>query len=160
MITVRGLEPRDRGPWGELWLGYQAFYEVTIPAATTRVTWRRLLDPHEPAFGAIAEEGDRPVGLVHWVFHRSTWSVNDYCYLQDLFVASDARKHGAGRALIEHVYGVARAAGCARVYWLTHESNAVAIRLYDALADRSGFIQYRQLIPEGQASGHRRRTGW
>jgi GNAT superfamily N-acetyltransferase len=85
-------------------------------------------------------------GIVHYILHRSTWSVGDYCYLQDLFVAQSVRGGGLGRALIEAVYERARAAGASRVYWLTHEANATARRLYDAVADNAGFIQYRKSL--------------
>jgi GNAT superfamily N-acetyltransferase len=86
------------------------------------------------------------IGIVHYLFHRSTWTIGDYCYLQDLFTAPEARRSGAGRALIEAVVARARAAGASRVYWLTHETNATARSLYDQLADRSGFIQYRRIL--------------
>jgi GNAT superfamily N-acetyltransferase len=85
-------------------------------------------------------------GIVHFLFHRSCWTIADYCYLQDLFVAPDARKLGIGRALIEAVEKEARARGASRVYWLTQESNATARALYDQMAERSGFIQYRKLF--------------
>ena len=85
-------------------------------------------------------------GIVHYLFHRSTWTDGNYCYLQDLFVAEGGRNHGLGRALIEAVYGQAREAGASRVYWLTHESNATARALYDRVADRPGFIQYRRIL--------------
>ena len=82
-----------------------------------------------------------------------TWTIGNYCYLQDLFTAPEARGRGAGRALIEAVYERANSAGASRVYWLTHESNATARALYDTLADRPGFIQYRHLLgPRGSGS--------
>src|SRR3546814_15032754 len=84
--------------------------------------------------------------MVHWVLHRSCWTAGDYCYLQDLFVAPDVRGGGHGRALIEHVYAQARAVNVARVYWLTHETNHTAMQLYDRIADRPGFIQYRKTL--------------
>ena len=86
------------------------------------------------------------LGIVHFLYHRSCWTIGNYCYLQDLFVAQEARGRGLGRALIEAVYGEARAAGASRVHWLTHETNATARALYDTLADRPGFIQYRKLF--------------
>ena len=88
----------------------------------------------------------RALGLVHTVRHRSCWTIGDYCYLQDLFVAPDARGLGLGRALIEHVYREAAASGCSRVHWLTHETNQDAMLLYDRIGDRSGFVQYRKLF--------------
>ena len=129
-----------------LWRGYQTFYKVDIPAATSAVTWQRLLDPNEPMHAVIAWQGDRAVGMVHWIYHRSCWSVGDFSYLNDLFAEPDVRGTGVGRALIEHVYQQSAAAGCSRVYWLTHETNEVAMRLYDRIAERSGFIQYRKAV--------------
>ena len=125
---------------------YQAFYKVVIPDQTTAVTWARLHDPAEAmgVFGAYMN--GRLCGIVHYLFHRSCWTVGDYCYLQDLFVAEGARNLGVGRALILAVEDRARAAGASRVYWLTHETNADARVLYDRLAERSGFIQYRKLF--------------
>jgi GNAT superfamily N-acetyltransferase len=145
-VRIRLLEPGDHESWYPLWRGYQAFYKVDIPIETSRVTWARLLDPQEPMFGALALAGGRAIGVVHWILHRSCWTVGDYCYLQDLFVADSERGRGTGRRLIEHVYDAARAAGCSRVYWLTHETNAQAMLLYDRVAERSGFIQYRKTM--------------
>lgn len=143
-IQVRPLAAGDHDVWLPLWRGYLAFYKATIPEETMRVTWGRLLDPAEPMGGALAFDGGTAVGVVHWIRHRSCWTVADYIYLQDLFVAEGRRGGGLGRALIEHVYAVAEAAGCARVHWLTHETNTDAMKLYDRIGSRSGFVQYRK----------------
>jgi len=115
------------------------------PEVTER-TWARLHEPAEPMHVLGAFLDDSLVGIVHYIFHRSTWTIGDYCYLQDLFVAEGARNLGVGRALILAVEERARASGASRVYWLTHETNADARVLYDRLAERSGFIQYRKLF--------------
>jgi ribosomal protein S18 acetylase RimI-like enzyme len=85
-------------------------------------------------------------GFAHYLFHRSTWAPQRYCYLEDLFVAEAARGQGLGRALIEAVYVRARAADASRVYWLTQSTNTQARALYDAVADNLGFIQYRKVL--------------
>jgi GNAT superfamily N-acetyltransferase len=90
--------------------------------------------------------GGKLTGIVHYLYHRTTWTVGNYCYLQDLFVAETARGLGLGRALIVAVCEKARAEGASRVYWLTQEDNATARALYDKLAERSGFIQYRKIF--------------
>jgi GNAT superfamily N-acetyltransferase len=145
-VTIRPLRADERADWEPLWKGYQAFYKVVIPDQTTAVTWARLHDPAE-AMGVLgAYMSGCLCGIVHYLFHRSCWTVGDYCYLQDLFVAEGARSLGVGRALILAVEDRARAAGASRVYWLTHETNADARVLYDRLAERSGFIQYRKLF--------------
>ncbi|MGE0746296.1 MAG: N-acetyltransferase family protein [Rhodospirillales bacterium] len=144
-VAVRPAVAADFDAWLPLWRGYQAFYEVDIPAESTALTWRRFLDPAEPMHALVAADDGGPlVGVVHYIFHRSCWTAGDYCYLQDLFVAPERRGAGVGRALIEAVYAAADAAGSARVYWLTHESNVAGRRLYDRIARNSGFIQYRR----------------
>lgn len=145
-VAITPLRPADHDAWLPLWRGYQAFYTVDIPEDVSAVTWDRLTDPAEPMAGALAWMGARAVGLVHVIRHRSCWTVGDYCYLQDLFVAADIRGGGIGRALIEYVYATAKAEGCSRVHWLTHETNHEAMRLYDRIGDRSGFVQYRKLF--------------
>lgn len=146
-MKIRLAEPRDHAQWLPLWQGYQDFYQVDLRGAVTETTWARFHDPAEPMHCAVAEaDGGRLVGLVHYIFHRSCWMVNESCYLQDLFAAPEVRGHGVGRALIEHVYAAARAQGSPRVWWLTHESNATAMQLYDRIAERSGFVQYRKAI--------------
>jgi GNAT superfamily N-acetyltransferase len=145
-VVVRPVSPDERAAWEPLWKGYQTFYEVALSDETTARTWARLHDPAEPmgVLGAYLE--DRLVGIAHYIFHRSCWTIGDYCYLQDLFVSGHVRGRGAGRALIEAVEKLARAAGASRLHWLTKEDNARARALYDTLAQRSGFIQYRKLF--------------
>lgn len=145
-LTVRPIRPDERAAWEPLWRGYLAFYKASQTPAATDVTWARIHDPAEPMGALGAERGGRLIGIVHYLFHRSFWTTSDYCYLQDLFVDAQARGTGAGRALIEAVERIARAAGANRVHWLTQEDNRTARLLYDRLADRPGFIQYRKLF--------------
>jgi GNAT superfamily N-acetyltransferase len=143
-FVIRPVQPADRPRWAPLWKGYQTFYKVDLPAEATDLTWRRFFDGLEPVHALVAEQGDALIGLVHYLFHRSTWMIGPTCYLQDLFTTEAARGHGVGRALIEAVYHAAAEAGASRVYWNTHETNATARALYDKVATRSGFIQYRK----------------
>ena len=145
-IVIRPIRADERADWEPLWKGYQAFYQVAIPDETTAVTWARLHDPAEPMDVLGAYVDGRLCGIVHYLFHRSCWTTGNYCYLQDLFVAEDARHLGVGRALILAVEARARAAGASRVYWHTHETNARARALYDQLAERPGFIEYCMLF--------------
>ena len=149
MIEIGPVREAEREAWARLWDGYLAFYGASLTADATATTWTRLNDPTEPMHAIGARIDGRLVGIVHLVFHRSTWTTGDYCYLQDLFTAHEARGRGIGRAVIEAVYERAQAAGAGRVYWLTHETNAAAQALYDRVAERSGFIQYRRQIERG-----------
>ena len=145
-IAVRPLAAEDRAAWEPLWLGYQRFYAVDLGADVTEATWQRILDPAAPVYGLAAFARDAMVGIAHYIFHPTTWSAGPRCYLNDIFTAEAARGRGVGRRLIEAVYVDAAAKGADRVYWLTHESNTTARRLYDQVAERSGFIQYRKTL--------------
>ncbi len=149
-VIVRPIEPSDRKAWASLWDGYNAFYgrsgATALPQAITEVTWNRFFDAYEPVHALVAESEGKLVGLVHYLFHRSTTLIGSTCYLQDLFTDPAQRGQGVGRALIEAVYAQARAGGAERVYWLTQTGNSTARRLYDQVADESGFVVYRKVI--------------
>ncbi|MCK9797195.1 GNAT family N-acetyltransferase [Pseudomonas sp. MAFF 302030] len=143
-IQIRPVTPADHAAWLPLWQAYLRFYNTELPEAVTQSTWQRLLDASEPTHAALAWDGEQAVGLVHFIYHRSNWSIENSCYLQDLLVAPEQRGTGVGRQLIEFVYAQAKADGCCKVHWLTHETNATAIQLYERIAERPGFIQFRK----------------
>lgn len=145
-VLTRPAVPGDEARWRALWAGYLAFYETGLEPGLTDLVWARLLDENEPMFSIVAEIDGEVVGIVNYVLHRATWTASWYCYLEDLFTDAAARGQGVGRALIEAVYQAAQDAGASRVYWLTHDSNATARKLYDAVAENAGFIQYRKAI--------------
>ena len=146
--VIRPVAQTDFDAWKALWDGYNAFYGRSGPTALapeiTRTTWARFFDPYEPVHALVAERDGTLLGLAHFLFHRSTIQLAANCYLQDLFTAEAARGQGIGRALIEALYDRARQAGLPRVYWQTHETNAPAMRLYDTIAEKSGFVVYRK----------------
>jgi GNAT superfamily N-acetyltransferase len=147
-MTIRDVAASDYEPWLALWNGYNAFYgrsgPTALPAEVTQTTWQRFFDAREPVYALVAELDGSLIGLTHYLFHRSTTLLAPICYLQDLYTAPERRRTGVGRALIEAVYECARDAGSPRVYWQTHETNLVAQRLYEQVAERSGFIVYRK----------------
>jgi GNAT superfamily N-acetyltransferase len=149
-LHVRPVARTDYEAWKPLWDGYNAFYgrsgPTALPREVTETTWRRFFDGYEPVHALVAEHDGRLLGLAHYLFHRSTIQLGPNCYLQDLFTVTEARGRGVGRALIEEVYRRAEHAGAGRVYWQTHETNATAMRLYDQVAERSGFVVYRHML--------------
>jgi GNAT superfamily N-acetyltransferase len=145
-VRVRRLAEKDKAAWLPLFTGYIAFYEATVADDVIETTWQRLMEgAADFHVGLVAvDHADTPVGLAHVLFHRSTWSPTHYCYLEDLFVDPQQRLKGAGRALIEATYKEADARGCTRTYWATQEFNYRARALYDQLATKSVFVQYRR----------------
>jgi GNAT superfamily N-acetyltransferase len=144
-ITIRPIQPDDYAQWAELWRGSLTFYETTLPDEVYRSSFDRMLgdDPRDFS-GMLALDGDRPVGLVHYLFHRHGWKIEEVCYLQDLFTLPDMRGRGVGRALIEAVYDAADAYGAPSVYWLTQDFNASARILYDQVGTLTPFIKYQR----------------
>ena len=141
MIRIAKLGPDDRGDWEDLFRGYNEFYERTLAPQMADRAWNAFqADVRMHAFGAWLE--GRLVGIAHFLIHPST-TAPDVCYLQDLFTAPDARRHGVARSLITAVTEWARARDCSRVYWSTHHTNATARRLYDQVAENRGFILYQ-----------------
>lgn len=142
-ITIRPIEASDHADWRRLWTDYLVFYETSVSERVYAETWKRLFDPgaFEPK-GFIALLDGQAVGLVHYIFHRSCWSIEGNCYLQDLFTTGSGRGKGVGAALIEAVRAAAGERGVTNVYWMTHETNATARKLYDRVARRTGFIEY------------------
>lgn len=147
MVDIRPVAEADKKAWRGLWTGYLEFYQACVAEEVYETTFARLLSPDPNEFhGLLAVLGGRPVGLVHFVFHRHCWRVENTCYLQDLFTAPEARGHGVGRALIEAVYRAADEAGCPSVYWSTQDFNLPARRLYDQMADLTPFIKYQRRV--------------
>jgi GNAT superfamily N-acetyltransferase len=149
-MQIRSVRKDDFPGWLKLWDGYNTFYgrsgETALPSEVTRMTWSRFFDAYEPVHALVAEEAGTLLGLVHFLYHRSTTDIAPVCYLQDLFTAPEARGQGTGRALILRVYDHAKASGAPEVYWQTHETNVGAMQLYDKVAGKSGFLVYSRAI--------------
>ena len=142
-LTIRPIDRSDKERWGELWNGYLTFYEAHLTDDQTELTWNRLNDPLFNLYGLVAINDGKVIGLAHYLYTPSSWTANNYCYLEDLFVDPTIRGAGAGRSLIDAVIAAARAKMSGRVYWTTKESNTRARVLYDSYSPASEFVQYR-----------------
>lgn len=143
---VRPIRRDDYPQWRPLWDAYNAFYGRSGPTAlderVTEQTWERFFDVAEPVHAFVAELDARIIGIVHFLFHRSTSRFSDVCYLQDLFTEEACRGRGVGRALIQSVIDTAKEARSSRVYWTTQATNSAGRALYDKMAEHRGFIVY------------------
>jgi GNAT superfamily N-acetyltransferase len=146
MMEIRAPAAHEQEAWLALWQGYLVFYESTLPGAMSELTWQRFHDPAEPMHVVAAYEGGAMVGFATYILHRSTWARHHYCYLEDLFVDESQRGKGVARALIAAVRAAAREKSCERLYWQTREGNKTAQALYDRLAEKTDFIQYRMRL--------------
>lgn len=147
-ITIRFLETGDEAEWRRLWTGYLEFYESSVSEEVYRSSFDRMMEGNKGApnefRGLLALVDGKPVGLVHYVFHRHGWKIENVCYLQDLYADPSVRGTGVGRALIEAVYEKADEEGCPTVYWMTQEFNHTARKLYDRIGVLTPFIKYNR----------------
>ncbi|MBW3096567.1 GNAT family N-acetyltransferase [Pseudohoeflea coraliihabitans] len=144
--VIRPITKADEAEWRRLWTGYLDYYETQVANEVYQTTFARLLTGNDGSpnefRGLLAEIDGKACGLVHYLFHRHCWRIENVCYLQDLFADTQVRGSGVGRALIEAVYAAADAEGCPSVYWLTQDFNVTARRLYDRIGKETPFIKY------------------
>lgn len=143
---IREPKSSDRAEWEVLWNDYLAFYKSTIPQAHTDILWERILEDDHPIRGYVAEQksDSKLIGIVHFFPHVDTWEIRTICYLQDIYVAEDARLKNVGTELIRKVKDYSDREGWVFVYWQTTEDNTTARYLYDKLTGgTTGFITYQ-----------------
>jgi len=145
-LELRDASPADERDFLRLWQGFCDSYRMTLPQEVTAFTWTRLMDPANPLTARLAVLDGTPQGFAIHQHHPSTWVMGDDGYLEDLFVAPEARGKGLGRALIEDLIAIARTKGWRRLYWLTEIENTTARRLYDRFCDTDGHIRYRMSL--------------
>ena len=143
-IIIRPITLSDKARWLELFKEYVIFYKSKVSDEQFELTWQRIHSDFN-MYGLIAELDGQIVGLAHYIFRPSTWEVEDFCYLEDLFVDPKVRGAGVGRALISELEKIATAKGSKRLYWTTAPDNEVARKLYDKVAI-TDFVQYRILL--------------
>lgn len=140
-ISIRPITQSDKTSWLELFKEYIVFYKSSLSDAQFELTWQRINSEFNIK-GLVAEVDNKIVGFTHYIWRPSTWEVEDFCYLEDLYVDPKNRKGGVGRALIKAVEEIAIAKGSKRLYWTTAPDNETARKLYDkvAITDR---VQYK-----------------
>ncbi|MFZ1663613.1 MAG: GNAT family N-acetyltransferase [Paracoccaceae bacterium] len=142
-LTIRPVEARDRAEWDLLYQGYADFYKVTQTPQMRDTVWAWLHDAGHETSGLVAENAaGKLVGLTHFRPFARPLSASTGCFLDDLFVSSNARGLGAAESLINAVRAVAEQRGWTVVRWITAENNYRARGLYDRVATRTPWVTY------------------
>jgi GNAT superfamily N-acetyltransferase len=138
MITIRPARPSDVPLLFEM-LRASAAHQGSPESLV--VTEADLLEdgfgPHPRFQCIIAEVDEAPAGMALYFFNYSTWVSRVGLYLEDLYVDPKFRRAGVARAMLDHLWSVAREAGCRRMQWLVHRENDSAIRLYRSFGAQS-----------------------
>ena len=145
-INVRQIQVGDKSAWQELYFDYLKFYETSPGDVNSELLWDRLTNSDPQIQALVAESNGVVIGIAHFHYQLSTWSETSHCYLEDLYVAEDARENGVAKALIQQVQELAIKQGCTELFWITKESNTTARKLYDQVANLSDFIRYEKKL--------------
>jgi GNAT superfamily N-acetyltransferase len=147
-VVIRHAKPQDETQWRVLWHNYNIFYEAPkITEVVTASTWERILSDTSAISCLVAEEAGMLKGFIHYVIHPRTWSTRDTCYMEDLYVAPEARGRGIARRLCATLKAICMEKNLSRIYWNTAEGNAIARTFYDTIATKDDFIRYVMLLP-------------
>lgn len=139
---IRALESRDEQKWRELFSAYGLFYETDFTEDVLDTVWT-ILQEDEVLHALVAEHEGTVVGIAHYRYHPDTFSGGWDWFLDDLFVAPEARGSGSATALIEAINELARAKGKpGTLRWITAADNLRAQRLYDRVATKATWVTY------------------
>ena len=137
MLTLRPASAED-APLIVQFIRDLALYEKDPEAAVvTEADILRDGFSDRPFFKVVIAEWDaEPAGFAFYFFNYSTWLGRPGLYLEDLFVRPSHRGRGIGKALLQHLAGIAVAAGCGRMDWQVLDWNEPSIRFYEAMGAR------------------------
>lgn len=142
-VQVRPLGDKDFFSWLGLFEGYSEFYKSELTDEKALQVWSWIIDKNHDLTGAVAvgDEGEF-VGLAHFRPYPRSLSADMGLFLDDLFVAPDARHTGVGKALMEFVKNYAGEHNLKQVQWLTAADNETAQKLYDEVGTRTDWVTY------------------
>jgi GNAT superfamily N-acetyltransferase len=142
-ISVVPVAAGHQAGWEALYAGYAAFYRVEQTLAMRAMVWGWLLDPAHEVEGLVALGPDGvPIGLAHFRPFARPLAASVGGFLDDLFVAPEARGSGAAQALIRAVADRGRGRGWSVIRWITADDNYRGRAAYDRVADKTKWLTY------------------
>lgn len=141
-IIIRDICATDKLGWENLWQQYLHFYRADVSPEISGKTFSKLCQKEELVGLVAVNNQGQILGFMHLVYHASTWSDTNYCYIEDLFVDKSARGKNVAESLFNEAYKQAEVRESSRVYWMTQEFNSSARSLYDKIGQRTSFIIY------------------
>ncbi|WP_372623234.1 GNAT family N-acetyltransferase [Falsiroseomonas sp.] len=145
---IAPVAAHHRADWERLYAGYATFYKVSQTAEMRDTVWNWLMDTDHEVNGLVAENQDgRAIGLAHYRPFARPLSASIGGFLDDLFVAPEARGGRVADALIEAVAAEGRRRGWSVIRWITADDNYRGRGVYDRLATRTMWITYDKKLP-------------
>ena len=139
---VRNLKPNDFNMWSNLYKSYAEFYKVTMNKEILNNLWLWIHNESHAVKGICFELESKIVGIAHYRTMPRPIKGHYICFLDDLFVEPDFRGQKIAQKLINHLKSLSKVNNWEGIRWITHSSNQNAKKLYDKIANNTGFELY------------------
>ncbi|MET0933787.1 MAG: GNAT family N-acetyltransferase [Mycetocola sp.] len=142
-FEIRPARDRDFFNWLPLFADYGDFYGTPVPDEKALLVWSWITEKTHGLAALVAQDDDgNLIGLAHYRTFARPLAGGTGIFIDDLFVAPDARGKGVATALIERVTEIARAQRSGIVRWVTAPDNDEAKALYDKVAEPTTWVTY------------------
>ena len=139
---IRELKTSDKQEWEKLFKGYGDFYKAQINDEILSTVWDWLFDKKHVVNGLCYEIEGKIVGIAHYRTMPRPLKGKYIGFLDDLFVDPNFRGQKIGQKLIEALKKMAKSNNWKVIRWITHSDNKTAKKLYDKIANNTGFDLY------------------
>jgi ribosomal protein S18 acetylase RimI-like enzyme len=139
---IRQLEQKDKGNWAKLYNDYANFYKVTMNIEILDTLWGWIHDETHDVNGLCYELEDKIVAIAHYRTMPRPIKAEYIGFLDDLFVEPDFRGQKIAQKLISYLKSLSKANNWGGIRWITHSTNVNAKKLYDKIANNTGFELY------------------
>ena len=139
---IRYLEQNDKENWERLYNGYADFYKVSTNTGILDTLWSQIHDDNHIVNGICYELEGKIVSIAHYRTMPRPINGQYICFLDDLFVEPDFRRKKIAQKIINHLESLSKANNWGGIRWITHSSNDNVKKLYDKIANNTGFELY------------------
>ena len=150
MFFINEITKNDYQSWKIIFKEYLTFYNSELTDSIIKSSWDKIINKDEQiyCFGCYksSEKNKELIGIMNFIFHKSTWSKNQVCYLEDLFIKEDYRLKGCASLLLKNLVKICKIKNVEKIYWKTKSDNYQAQSLYDKFAIQTDFLEYEILL--------------
>jgi len=139
---IRYLDHKDKDKWEKLYHAYADFYKVPMNSAILDTLWNWILDDNHIVNGICYELEGNIVGIAHYRSMPRPIKGQYIGFLDDLFVEPEFRGQQIAQKLISYLKSLSKTNNWNGIRWITHSSNENAKKLYDKIANNTGFELY------------------
>ena len=139
---IRFLEQKDKEKWAKLYNSYADFYKVPMNTGILDTLWNWIHDKNHVVKGICFELDNKIVGIAHYRTMPRPIKGQYIGFLDDLFVEPEMRGQKVAQKLINHLKSLSKVNNWDGIRWITHSSNENAKKLYDKIANNTGFELY------------------